>query len=101
LLGRLGDKSDIPRLRARLDAAPDEVIRAYIEHSIANLGDPDALKILEKNLASKDGSIRTFAATFAGEIGAVSLAPQLTKQLDDEHHDARYRAAQALLFLGR
>ncbi len=101
LLGRLGDKSDIPRLRARLGDAPDEAIRAYMEHSIANLGDPDAINILTKNLASKDSSIRTFAATFAGEIGAVSLAPQLIKQLDDEHPDARYRAAQTLLLLGR
>lgn len=101
LLGRLGDKSDIPRLRSRIGVAPDPLIRAYVEHSLAALGDPAGGQALEKNLGSTDPDIRTYAAAFAGVAGAVSLAPKLLKQLNDPHPDARYRAAQTLLFFAQ
>jgi sialidase-1 len=43
--------------------------------------------------------MRTYAATFAGDARAVGVAEALTKMLDDSYGDARYRAAQSLLFL--
>ena len=99
LLGRIGDKSDIQRIRARIDDAPDAIIRAYCDHALAALGDEAGMKALEKNLSSDDPAIRTYAATFAGDARAAHVAQRLIEMLEDDHPDARYRAAQTLLFL--
>lgn len=98
LLGRLGNEDDIQLLRSRLKDTVDENIISYIHHSMAALGDPSALEILALNLSSPDASIRSYAAIFAQEANALSLAPRLIKMLDDPHLDARYRAAKTLLF---
>ncbi len=99
LLGRVGTKDDIPLLKSRLDDAPDELIRAYIHHSLAALGDTDGLQALAANLKSPNPAIRTYAAAFAQDAQAVSLVPGLIEMLDDPYPDARYRAAQTLLIL--
>jgi len=99
LLGRLGTADDIPLLKSRLNDAPDELIRAYIHHSLAALGDTDGLQALAANLKSDNSAIRTYAASFAQDAQAVSLVPGLIEMLDDPHPDARYRAAQSLLVL--
>ncbi len=100
LLARVGDKSDIEPLRARLpDVADDPIITVYIEHALATLGDPAGLKAMKQNLKSDDPAIRTHAATFAGDAKAFSLRDELIKLLDDPHPDATYRAAQTLLQL--
>lgn len=101
ILGRIGDKSDITRIRKLIPMAPDDLTKAYYQHSIASLGDPEGLLALAKNLKHKEGSIRTYAATFAGDARAVSLKDDLILLLDDPHEDARIRAAQTLLFLSR
>jgi sialidase-1 len=101
ILGRIGDQRDIPLLRAKLGASKDPAVDAYLNHSLAALGDKAGLAALAANLESEDGPIRTYAATFAGDAGATSVGPQLRKMLDDPHPDARYRAAQSLLFLAR
>lgn len=99
LIGQIGDKSDIPRLKAVLPTQKDPLAKAYVEHALALLGDADGLTALADNLTSADQSIRTYAANFAGDAHAVQTAPQLIKMLDDPWLDARLRAAQSLLVL--
>ena len=99
ILGRIGNQDDIEPMRARLPGVTDPVLKAYLEHSMAALGDPEGLAALGRNLSSSDGAIRTYAATFAGDAKAAQFAPKLKKMLDDPHPDARYRAAQTLLVL--
>ena len=101
ILGRIGESSDIPLLRKQLQRCPDEITKAYFEHSLAALGDAAGLKALAKNLDSEDSAVRTYAATFAGDARAIGSAEALKVMLDDPHADARYRAAQSLLFLTR
>ncbi|WP_164100827.1 sialidase family protein [Candidatus Laterigemmans baculatus] len=99
VLGRVGESEDIARLKAALGRAQTPLTRAFIEHSLAALGDPEGLHALAENLSSEDAAIRTYAATFAGDARATSLAPRLVEQLDDPELDARIRAAQTLLEL--
>lgn len=99
LLGRIGNRDDIEPLRSRLPDAKDPIVRAYLEHALAALGDPAGMKALGRNLDSSDPAIRTYAATFAGDAKAIQFGPKLEEMLDDPHPDARYRAAQTLLFL--
>ncbi len=102
LLGVIGDKSDIEPLRTRLPDAPEPIIRAYIEHAMASLGDAEGLRLLEKNLEDEDPVIRTYAATFAGDAKAYATQGKLERiMLDDSFLDARIRAAQTLLQLSR
>ncbi len=101
ILGRIGTGRDIPLLRSKLGESKDPTVEAYLNHSLASLGDRAGLAALAANLDSEDGPIRTYAATFAGDARAVSLAPKLRKLLKDPHPDARYRAAQSLLTLAR
>lgn len=101
VLGRIGDESDIPRLKQQLLRCPDDLTRVYIENSLAALGDADALSTLNENLQSGDPAIRTYAATFAGDARALAAADQLRNMLDDSHADARIRAAQSLLVMAR
>jgi len=101
ILGRIGDDTDIPRLKKTLDRAEDAFTRCYSEHSLAALGDEEGLKALAENLSSKDPAIRTYAATFAGDARATRVAGRLIELLDDENVDVRVRAAQSLLVLSQ
>jgi sialidase-1 len=99
VLGRIGDESDIPRLKQRLAGCDDKLARAFIEHSLAALGDEEGRKALRRNLTSDNGAVRTYAAVFAGDAGMAGVAPQLKQMLDDPAPDAAIRAAQTLLWL--
>lgn len=99
VLGRIGSESDIPLLKKHVVRCPDELTRAYFHNSLAALGDASGLEALAKSLKSDDPAVRTYGATFAGDARAVGVADSLTKMLDDPYGDARYRAAQSLLFL--
>ncbi len=99
VLGRVGEESDIALIRGRLGDATDPRHRAMLDHAMAALGDEAGREQLLANLTSGDEWIRTAAATFAGEIGAMEAVPQLISQLYDEYDDARIRAAQALFML--
>ncbi|MFT5467190.1 MAG: sialidase-1 [Verrucomicrobiales bacterium] len=101
ILGRIGGKRDAELLRARLGESDDPVVDAYLNNSLAALGDPAGLAALKANLSSSDPALRTYAATFAGDARAIWLAPHLQQLLSDPHPDARYRAAQSLLDLER
>lgn len=101
ILGRIGDETDIPRIRENLQRIEQPLIRAYHEHSLAALGDEAGLKSLRENLHSDDPAIRTYAATFAGDARAVSARDELIERLDDDNLDTRVRAAQSLLVLSR
>lgn len=99
VLGRIGDETDIPRLKQRLENCDDKLARAFIEHSLATLGDKAGQQALRRNLTSGDAAVRTYAAVFAGDAGMTDVAPQLKKMLNDPHPDAAIRAAQTLLWL--
>ena len=99
ILGRIGNSADIPRLQKQLPRCKEKILTAYVNHSLAALGDDAGLAALTANLKDEDSSVRTYAATFAGDARALSVAETLTEMLDDEHPDASYRAAQSLLML--
>ena len=102
VLGRIGEDEDRSLIRSRLaDAQDDQLVRAFLNHSLARLGDPEGQQALLENLESSDPAIRTSAAVFAGESGIVAAAPLLIRQLDDANRDARIRAAQALIELSQ
>jgi sialidase-1 len=101
VLGRIGSVDDISLLKKHRSKCPDELTRAYFDNSLAALGDEGGLAVLAESLTSDDPAVRTYAATFAGDARAVGVADALTKMLDDPYADARYRAAQSLLFLSR
>jgi sialidase-1 len=99
VLSRVGDDSDIARLKPILqrDLAPQP--RVFVEHALARLGDEAGQAALRRNLRADDPATRTYAAVFAGESGMVETAPQLIALLDDPNLDTRIRAAQALFTL--
>ena len=101
ILGAIGGAEDIEPIRSRLADAPTPIIRAYLEHALAALGNAEGLALLTRNLTDADSAIRTYAATFAGDAKAYSTQAQLEKMLDDPFLDARVRAAQTLLHLSR
>lgn len=101
VLGRVGDGSDIPALRTSMKRFDEPLTTGFFVHALASLGDPDGIQQLEQNLASDDSTVRTMAATFAGEIGLHHLKGKLLAMLDDEYEDARVRSAQSLLQMAR
>ena len=101
IIGRIGSKADIQRLRSAQDVMPDAFSRCYFEHSRAILGDADGQAALIRNLGSDNPAIRTYAATFAGDGRIVEAVPELKSLLDDETLDVRVRAAQSLLVLAQ
>src|SRR5690606_9961402 len=78
---------------------PDPLLKSYVNNSLASLGDAAGLMALAENLHADDPDMRTYAATFAGDAWAGDLRDSLIQLLDDDHADARYRAAQSLLVL--
>ncbi len=101
VLTQIGDSSDLAQLRKNLATLSSPMARAYHEHALACLGDPQGLKALAHNLQSGDPGIRVHAAHFAGEARAVELGDMLVGLLDDPDLDVRIRAAQSLLVLAR
>jgi len=97
ILGRIGDASDIPRLKEQLPRCDDPLLNAYVQCSLAALGDADGLAALTENLTDSDPGIRTYSATFAGDAWATGVTDVLIKMLADEHPDTAIRAAQTLL----
>ncbi|MEZ6054231.1 MAG: exo-alpha-sialidase [Planctomycetaceae bacterium] len=101
VLGRIGDDSDIARLKQELPKCQNDLTRVYFENALAALGDPEGLASLAKNLTSEDPVVRTFAATFSGDARALGVADRLKEMLQDPHPDAQIRAAQSLLAMSR
>jgi sialidase-1 len=101
ILGQLGSKADINRVKQQLTSARDDLTQAYCIHALALLGDTDARKSLGNNLDSPYPLVRAFAAEFTGYCRATELADKLIKRLDDEVLDVRIRAAQSLIILSQ
>lgn len=99
VIARVGTSQDIALIRDRLEDTDNPLVLAFLQHALGTLGDQQGRQALLRNLASSDSAIRTYAAVFSGESGIAQAVPSLTRQLDDEHRDARIRAAQALLVL--
>ena len=88
-------------MREGVRRSSNAVTRGFFEHSLAALGDAEGLKALERNLTHEEGPVRAYAATFAGDAGALGLAPKLLPLLDDPVTDVRVRACQTLLVFDR
>ena len=101
VLGRIGDKSDIDLIKKHIPGMSEAIMMAYVNNSLATLGDAAGQRELAANLKSDEGAIRTYAATFAGDARLVSVTDDLKKMLTDSHLDARLRAAQTLLVLSK
>lgn len=101
VLARIGEKSDVPRLRKNLKRAKDDLTRTYFINALAMLGDDTGKRALLKNLSHKDAAVRTYSAVFAGEAGIVEAAKKLEGLLADSTLDIRVRAAQSLLVLAQ
>jgi len=101
VIARVGDKQDIPALKANLKRTDDPFTRAYFETALAMHGDSEGLQAIQRNLSSDNPAVKTYSAIFAGEAGASELKEKLKKQLTDENRDARIRAAQALIVLAK
>lgn len=101
ILGRIGNTSDIPAIKAQLPRCEEALLKSYVHNSLAALGDAEGLAALTRNLHSEEAAIRTYAATFAGDAWATGVADSLKQLLDDENADTAYRAAQSLLYLSR
>ncbi len=99
VLARTGDRSDLPALRAGAKRFDDPLTRAYFEHALAALGDPDGLSALVRNLGHDDPNLRVYAAEFAPDARALEAKAALVRLLDDPVLDVRIRAAEALLLL--
>ena len=101
IVARVGDQTDVARLRRTAGPIRDPLSRCYFDHALALLGDAAGRRSLIQNLESDRPDIRTYAAVFAGEARMVEAVPVLVNLLDDPHPDARLRSAQALLELSR
>lgn len=99
VLGRIGDKRDIPGLTERANNAEETIQRVFYYNSLAALGDKTGMRMLENHLTSFDPATRTYGATFAGDARAIQTKKNLIRLLDDLYLDARLRAAQSLLVL--
>lgn len=99
VLARVGDQSDIERLRSRYPGNADALTKAYFDHALATLGDAAGLEALIRNLSHDDGSVRVYAAEFAPDARALAAGPRLEAMLQDPILDVRIRSAQALLML--
>lgn len=101
ILGRVGDARDLPALRAGRDRFAESLTRAYFDHALAALGDPEGRAALVRNLDHDDPKVRVYACEFAPDARATEAVDALTRRLDDPDLDVRLRAAQALLALAR
>ena len=101
VLARIGNATDIPLLRKNIARFDDPLVVAYFENSMATLGDTAGLQAMAKMLQSDDPALKVYAATFAGDARAVSLAPLLRPLLEHEVLDVRVRGAQTLLVLSK
>lgn len=101
VLARVGDSTDIAALRDCRDTAVDPLTKAYYEHALAALGDPEGLAALVGNLSHSDRAVRTYAGEFAVDAWATAAREPLVERLDDPHADAAIRAAHALLALAQ
>lgn len=99
ILGLLGDQSDVPRLTQIVAIEEHPLSKAYAVHALACLGDSVGREALGKNMTSADGSVRPYAAEFAGYSRAIEYRDGLVKLLDDPVLDVRVRAAQSLVAL--
>lgn len=99
ILGVLGNESDVGSLSEYRNREDDPLVKAYVVHALACLGDPSGREQLGRNLTSSDAAVRTYAAEFAGYSRAVEFRETLVRLLDDPALDVRVRAAQSLIAL--
>jgi len=101
ILARIGDASDIPKLREGATRFSEPLTKAYFEHALACLGDKEGRTALLLNLKHPDTAVRTYACEFAPEARVVEAKDSLIALLKDTGLDVRIRAAQALLVLAK
>lgn len=101
-LATTGDYSLVPTIVERALAAEDgsEELPRYL-HLLGKLGHPAARPAILAGLSRPTMAARAAAAGAAGRIMLGESADQLAALLDDEEWWVRFRAAEALILLGR
>lgn len=97
LLMRLGQESDIGRLHQVKESERELLVRAYVDHALAVLGDEGGIQFLRDNFSSDSLEIRQMAAEAAHLVNPSVAIPQLEAALEDQELDIRIRATSALL----
>ncbi len=64
VLARTGQTSDLESLPPGRTGSAEPLTKAYFEHALATLGDPEGLKALLRNLGHADANVRVYAAEF-------------------------------------
>ncbi len=92
-LGRMGEKSVIPRLVNLVQDGPDESLRVGAVMALGNFGEAEMLAPLEKALAEdKSAAVRTAAANALPLIHDPTAIPELLKAFMDEDLHVRQAA---------
>lgn len=94
-LGRLGDRSVVPRLINLLQDAQDDSIRSGAALALGQLGGAEMLAPLQRALAQdKSPAVRAAAANALPLLGRVEAIPDLLKAFMDEDLQVRKNAEQ-------
>ncbi|AMV36809.1 exo-alpha-sialidase [Planctomyces sp. SH-PL62] len=101
ILARVGDSRDVPAIQAVRGRFQEPLTRAYFDHALAALGDPEGRMALVGNLTHADPKVQVYAAEFAPDARVFEAKEALVKLLADPTLDVRIRAAQALSSLAR
>lgn len=101
-LAETGDYSMVPVIAELGRAAADgtEELPRYL-HALGRLGHPSARRTVIAALSSESMAARAAAARAAGRIALVESADRLAELLDDPEWWVRFRAAEALIELGK
>lgn len=97
-LGELKDSAALPALRQALEK-PDPV-RCKAVAALAELGGPDATRLILEQLEHPSGPVRYQAATALGRIGSATAIPHLERLAGDADDMVRRAAVKALRELG-
>ncbi len=100
-LEQIGDASAVPGLVQALQDNHYDV-RASAANALGKIGDASAMPGLAQALQRKGDyfSVRNAAIKASGQIGDVSAVPGLVQALQDDNHDVRASAANALAQIG-
>lgn len=101
VLGQVGGAQDCAPLRALAEAEPAVTASAPYWNALARLGAPGARAVVVKNLDATEDAVRAEAAEALAGCATPAELPRLEAMLADPVLDARLRAADAILRIGR
>jgi HEAT repeat protein len=98
-MSKLGPEA-LPTLKDVLTTNEDPSKRWIAAQSLGQIGDPDALNVLEEALREDVDEVRYHVAIALGRIGDERAIPSLTKALQDKKRGVRQEARKSLIALG-